>query len=77
MSEAVKIELVRQIPSILASAAALLAAVFGFINRQGIRDVKRDLNGALNARVTAANAEGRVQERGEQRQADKDLKSLG
>ena len=77
MPEAVQIEIVHQLPSIIASCAALLAAVVGFMNRQGIKDVHRDLNGALNARVTAANAEGRVQERGEQRQADKDLKSLG
>jgi hypothetical protein len=77
MSDAVQIEIVHQIPSILAGVAALLAAVMGFINRQGIKDVHRDLNGALNSRVIAANAEGRIQERTEKRKEDEDLKSLG
>ncbi len=77
MSEAVQIEVVRQLPAILAGTAAVIGAVFGFINRQSIKDVHRELNSALVERVSAANSQGRIQERSEQRQADKDIKSLG
>ncbi len=72
MSDPVKLALIAQLPAILAGAAALLAALLGFVNRQGIRDVHQQLNSALAARVDAANSEGRIQERAEQRQADKD-----
>ena len=71
MSDAVQIELIRSVPNLITAAIALSGAILGIVNRSKIQNVHEQLNSMLTERVKAANSEGRIQERSEQRAAER------
>ncbi len=63
ISEAVTLEIVKQIPAVLLAAVSLGTFIVSIINAYQTKHIKHAMNSLLDARVDAAESVGRVAER--------------